>query len=475
MFRLPKYQLYLLQLENYELGRYLKLLFKKGLFPPSEPLRKNLVWTQKALAIFLIAEVFILGLAAYVSWILYKSALENTVALVLTFFVLASVIKFFSFIFFSLAEIILAPLDFIAKRIIVAKAKTKLTTLPDLKVIGIAGSYGKTTMKEVLKHVLNSKYKVLSTPESINTPVGISRWILGKVDVSTEIIIVEMGEHYSGDVKEICELVTPDIVLITGINEAHLERMGNIGVVTETIFEAVKFAKKDALIILNKDDSDLVNNYKKFLQPSQKILFYSADRSGFSFSQQILGWAGNLEPVGEVKIRLLGKYAVGFADASAQVAKVLGVTNQQIAHGLNLVKPVDHRLEAILSPQNILVIDDSYNANPEGVKEAVEVLSRFPERRKIYLTPGLVEMGSKTKEVHLELGSRLANIANVVILIKNSATPDIERGIKNQDVRGKQPEIIWFNSALEAHTALKDILKPGDVILFQNDWGDNYL
>ena len=474
MFKIPKYQLYLLQLEKYELGRYFRLLFKKGLLPPDEPLRKKLVWTNKAVVIFGIAEIVIFSLAGFLAWVLHQSVIENTAPAVIAFFGFAMIFKIFSFLFFSLANLLIAPLDFGFKLWLVERAKAKIRAHQQLKIIGIAGSYGKTTMKEVLKQVLDTRFKVLATPDSINTPVGISRWILRLLDPSVQILVIEMGEHYKGDIKEICEITKPDIAVISGINEAHLERMGSEENVVATIFEAAQFAKDDALVILNKDDKRILANYKNFVKPNQQVLFYSANLPGFEFSQQIFGWQGNLPEVGEIQIRLMGRYSVGLAQAAGLVAKHLGLTNQQLAHGLNAVRPVEHRLQASFAPGNILVIDDAYNGNSDGAREAVKVLSRFADRRKIYITPGLVETGAASEEVHKDIGRRLAAVADVVILIRNSVTPDIESGIMNYE-SGKKPQILWFDTALEAHAALKDILKPNDVILFQNDWGDQYI
>jgi len=500
MFKIPKYQLYLLQLESYELGRYFKLLFKKGFLPPDEPLRKKLIWTNKALLIFAVAEILIFGLAGVLGWLLRGSVLENTTASAIAFVGLVVILNLFSFLFFCLAEILIMPVDYVFKAWIVSRAKAKARMHPQIKIIGIAGSYGKTTMKEVLRQILDTRYKALATPESVNTPVGISRWIFRKFSPDLEIAIIEMGEHYKGDIREICDITKADVAVITGINEAHMERMGSAENVTATIFEAAQHAKDDALIILNKDDERILANYKSFVKPDQKVLLYSADAPNFEFSQQILGWQGSLPEVGEIKIRLMGRYSVGVAQAAGLVGKYLGLTNQQVAHGLNSVKPVEHRLQPSFAPGNILVIDDAYNGNSDGAREAIKVLAYFKERRKIYITPGLVETGSALKQVHLDIGRQLASAADVVILIRNSVTGYIEEGILSViasppeaddeailtsdrlprpsdalGARNDKPEIIWFDTAPEAHAALKDILKPNDVILFQNDWGDQYL
>jgi UDP-N-acetylmuramoyl-tripeptide--D-alanyl-D-alanine ligase len=151
----------------------------------------------------------------------------------------------------------------------------------------------------------------------------------------------------------------------------------------------------------------------------------------------------------------------------------LGLSDDEIKRGLIDIKPVEHRLQPIKSEGNVLVIDDSYNANPVGVEEAIRVLGRFDGKRKIYITPGIVESGQKNKEIHTKIGHDLAKVADKVILIKNSATPFIDMGLEEKGF--KKEDIIWFDTADEAHKSLGNILKPGDVILFQNDWGDQYL
>ncbi len=169
----------------------------------------------------------------------------------------------------------------------------------------------------------------------------------------------------------------------------------------------------------------------------------------------------------------MGEYAVADTEAAIKVAKILGMEEKEIVKGLVNVKPVEHRLEPINSSSGVLVIDDSYNGNPAGVSEAIKVLSRFGSRRKIYITPGLVEIGKEVKAVHIEIGRELATVVDLVILIKNSVTPYIEMGLMS--AKFPKEKILWFNSAQTAHAELKNILKPNDVVLFQNDWGDQYI
>lgn len=461
-----KYQLYLLQLENYELARYFKLLYKKGFWPKGEQ-RKELVWTAKAWVLLGLAVLLHVGLG----FLLVSN--KSYVLGVLVFCLLFTIYC----LLFSLAVVLLWPADWIAKYVILAKARIKIKKLKDLKVIGIAGSYGKTTMKEVLFQVLSSKYQVASTPESVNTEIGVARWILKNVDSSTEIIVVEMGEHYKGDVEAICNISKPDVAVVTGINEAHLERMKTLENITETVFEVVSQAKPGALVLLNGDDANVTAHYKEYVWPDHKVEKFQTSNFKFQkFDQENLVWIGQIDPAGEVAIKLLGEYALGDVDAAIKIALSLGMNAEEIKRGIANIRPVEHRLQPIRSAGGILVIDDAYNGNPAGALTAIRTLSRFEGRRKVYVTPGLVEMGKSSKDVHLEIGRQLAGAADVVILIKNSVTKDIESGITNYESGERQkPQIIWFETAQEAHTALPGILKTDDVVLFQNDWGDQYV
>lgn len=478
-----KYQLYLLQLENYELGRYWKLLRARGFFPSSKrPLRKELVWTAKAKALMLMAgalHVFLVVIAALVV-LVFSNSLD-----VLASVVAVGVIVFLPlyFFLFSFALVAVKPLDKHLKNKLVNQARAKLSTMNNLVVIAIAGSYGKTTMKQMLNKVLSAKLEVLATPDSINTPVGIARFILNKLTSRTRVLILELGEHYRGDVKELCELAPPDITVITGINEAHAERMGGLENITATIFEAVEFAQERAIVVMNGDDVNVFNNYSKVIN-GRRAIFYSAGgnkqaeyvAADKKFNAETLVWECLVKNI-NYTLPLLGEYAVGTCAGVVAVAEQMGLSGMDIQVGLTRMEPVEHRLQPLPSSGDILVIDDSYNGNPDGVREAINVLSKFSGRRKVFITPGLVEMGESSADIHRQIGRQLAGVVDVVILIKTSVAGYIEEGIEKEEARSKNggPKIMWFDTAVEAHENLKNILKPGDVVVFQNDWGDQYI
>lgn len=461
-FFIPVYHLYLLQLENYELTRYFQLIFAKGYLGPGAPLRKTIVWTPKARSIFFLS--FVLFAVGAVTVYLNSS---------ITLTVLFVVIGFFCFpILYSVVLCILSPIDSLVKYIVITKARRVLQSSKNVKVIAIAGSYGKTTMKDILLSVLSAKFYVIATPESVNTPVGIAQWLTKTITDTTEIIIVEMGEHYKGDIAYICSITPPDVAVLTGINEAHLERLKNLETSIKTMFEVVNHAKSHARIILNSDDEYIKKSYKGHVH-KKHVSFYSQRIQKKEFNERKLSWIGTFENIGSIEIPLLGEYAVGDVDASIVIGASMGMNAGEIKKGIAAIKPVTHRLEPISGAGGSLVIDDSYNGNPDGVYEAIHVLSRFKKRRKIFITPGLVEIGNKSPEIHEAIGRELARVADRVILIKNSVTPYIEKGLR--EGKFDETHIIWFNTAGEAHEALSGIIQEKDVILFQNDWGDQYV
>ncbi len=460
------YHLYLLQLENYDLRRYLRVL-RHAWLPPRR-LRQKLVWTVKIKTVFALALV-----------------LQLVVALSIAKNILLAAIIFVAFsyahgLFLALAVLIISPLDAFLKQRIITAAEKKLLLFPRLKIIAITGSYGKTTMKEVLAAIAGEQYTVLKTPDNINTPLGIARLIIEKLNATTDIFIVEMGAYQKGNIKKLCALAPPHISILTGINEAHLERFGSIEKTIAAKFEIVRYARPDATIILNADNEHSTDAYKRYVG-AKPVLFYTARNNPLSHhrvenirhAENGLHMSCVITPGNyEIKTALLGDYAAGTIMGAIIAAETLGISKEKIIQGIAFIKPISHRLEPIAGPRGILIIDDSYNGNPEGAHEAIRVLARFAPRRKIYLTPGLVETGHRALAVHHALGKELAAVADLVILIKNSATTSIAAGLAAAAFPSEK--IMWFENALHAHAALAGILKSGDVILFQNDLPDNY-
>lgn len=459
--RFFSFHLLLLQLEEYDLIRFIKAVINTKGIPPHRPFRKPLKFTIKIKLIT--ALIFLLILL--ISFFLTKNIIDNPYKIAILLLIYA-IGLYFSYIFLIIINVLILPIDIFIKELLVFLAKRKIKNLKNLKIIGVAGSYGKTGMKDLLATVIDEKFQVVKTPESVNTPVGIARLIISEVNKKTEILIIEMGEYYSGDIKNICLIAPPQISVITGINEAHLERLKTIDNTIKTIFEIAQNMKPNGILLLNAKDKLIKNHYKKFIA-RQEIYLYQA-KGKIEFNEDAPGFIYQ-----KIFFPVLGQYNLDKIDGVIYLVKKLGLTTKEIENGLKKVKTPAHRLQPVFNREkNILAIDDSYNGNPDGVEEAIKTLSLFKKRRKIFVTPGLVEIGDKSREVHQRIGQRLNDVADLVILVKNSATPDIEEGLIKAGFN--QKNILWFDSMMEAQNNLANILKSGDVVLFQNDWPDNY-
>jgi|AntRauTorcE11897_2_1112592.scaffolds.fasta_scaffold05797_3 UDP-N-acetylmuramoyl-tripeptide--D-alanyl-D-alanine ligase len=477
----PRYHIYLLQLENFHLTRFMASA-RRDLMRPPQSLRHSIKWTPKLSAVVSLATLMSLIIAGLLGWgsaLLFSSVVVGVVVGVILLAVLAGGF----FIPLSLATLALRPFDRLLRRIIIRRAKRKVSQLSELTIIAITGSYGKTTMKQTLATLLSGSREVVFTPDSFNTPVSIARFILSDVDSDTDVFIVEMGAYQVGDIKELCQIAPPDISILTGINEAHLERFGSLENTIQAKFEIATAARPSTAVICNADDAVVLENYQRFLG-ERPVMFYSAknaDKASYQITDKRFHADGSGisfrvvrgdQSLGYVKVSHLGDYIVGNIMAALDAAEVLGIDPAVVLKNAHHITPAEHRLQPIQRTQGrVLVIDDSYNGNPAGAHAAIDVLEQFFDRRTLYVTPGLVEMGKRSEAVHKEIGEHLAEIVDVVVLVETSVTGWIKAGLETAEFSG---ELVTFSSPTEMHAGINDLLKPGDVLLFQNDWPENY-
>jgi len=351
---------------------------------------------------------------------------------------------------------------------IIAAARKKLAAHNAIK-IAIVGSFGKTTMKEILLATLSEGKNVAATPGNMNTPLGISRFV-DSLDGSEEVLIFELGEYYPGDIRDLCHLVQPDMGVIMGINEAHLERFKTIDRTIGTIYELADYLGDKPLWVNGESELAAQNirsgnvAYTRKGVGKLKVQHAKTGLTGTDF--QIVG--------GGTKLRLhsdlLGLHNVGPLAAGVAIADHLKLTAKQIETGIAGTRPFDHRMQPT-EAGGIWTIDDSYNGNPDGARVAIEFLKDLKNHRRIYVTPGLVEVGPAKEAVHTQIGLELSKSVDVVVLVKNSATPFIAEGLKAGEYKG---DVLWYEDGLSCLNALPQITKPGDVVLLQNDWADNY-
>ena len=374
-----------------------------------------------------------------------------------------------------LAYLINEPFENAIKKHIVLKATAKLDAADVIK-IGITGSFAKTSVKEILNTVLSQKFRVLSTPASYNTPMGIALTVKG-LDSTHDVFIAEMGARNKGDIKELTEMIKPSIGVLTGINNQHLESFGSIEAIKDTKFELFEGLTKGGVGFFSSESRGARELFDKFRGEK-----YSAGISGdknYVYATDIKtderGMSFNLNINGEKPVKcctvLLGRHSVANICLAAAVAYRLGLTPEEIAMGVNRIPALKHRLELLPNNKNIVIIDDSYNSNEDGTKAAMDVLDTF-SGRKIVLTPGLVELGKMENVINLEFGKRLASHADIVIVIGKHNAEMLITGLS--DGGFDQQNSMFAKSLNTANALLNEIVKEGDVVLFENDLPDNY-
>ncbi len=389
------------------------------------------------------------------------------------------------------AYLINEPMEELIKRHYIRQAKTKLDNTDVLR-IGITGSYGKTSVKEILRTILSQKYRVLATPASYNTPLGIAITVKS-LDSTHDVFIAEMGARNKGDIKDLALLVKPDYGVLTGINNQHLESFGTIENIKNTkfeLFETLARGAGDGVDGLNdgqgrngkgffsSDNEGARELYERF--GGEKYLAgiggaendlvtateLSTSEQGTSFTLNIAGE----EPVACNTV-LLGKHSVSNICLAAAVAYKVGLTPEEIAKGINRLQSVGHRLELVPNNKKIVIIDDSYNCNEDGAKAAMEVLDTF-KGRKIVVTPGLVELGKMENVANLSFGTLLAAHADKVIVIGKHNAEMIINGLTAGGM--DKADISFAKNLNKGNEILNGMLAEGDVVLFENDLPDNY-
>lgn len=466
---LPSYAsvlVYMLQASEYRPSAYLEWFFRTTDFRQVAK-RRQLDMTRKAQLLLVVMAFLVAIVTTAVGWsALIAPAGYLGILLAVAFWLIGPYVLAFGILVPLLAGYVLIQLP--AERRLIAKATSVLRDHPATRV-AIVGSFGKTTAKEMLMTVLSESISAAATPGNMNTPIGISRFA-AKLHGNESVLIFEYGEEKPGDVQKLARLTRPDYAIVTGINEAHLSSFGTLQNTAATIFEIEHFVPADRLY--KNAESALVKTYKH----KGNLWFDRKGVAGWKVSKidSTLGGTDFTLSKGKQSIAihtgLVGPHTVGVTAAVAVLAMELGLTPEQVRQGMAKVVPFEHRM----SPRPLhgaWIIDDTYNGNSEGVAAGLSFLKTVTAKRRIYVTPGLVETGEKTEEVHVQIGKQIAASSDVVYLMKNSVTPYIKVGLKKARFSGVLHEI---DDPLKFYQSMQHWVAAGDVVLMQNDWTDNY-
>ena len=354
------------------------------------------------------------------------------------------------------------------------KALNKLKTM-NIPVVGITGSYGKTSSKNIINDILNVKFNSFATPKSFNTPYGLINSINNYLDKFNDIFIAEMGAFKIGEIKQNCKIVRPKYGIITVIGEAHLESFGSRDNIMKGKFELVESLPSDGLAILNKDDEYQVK-YK--IKNDCKVKWIGIDNKDadlYATNIKLSGKGTSFDCIFKgdknkyhFTTKLLGKHNVYNILAGILLGHELGLSIEELERGVSSVNVIEHRLE-LKKYGNINIIDDAYNSNPVGSRMAVEVLSLM-DGTKIIVTPGMIELGDKQYELNYKFGEYISKVCDYVILIgKNQTKPIYESLIENKYNKDK---IFVLNDVRDAFPLMNRLAQGNTYVLLENDLPD---
>lgn len=333
--------------------------------------------------------------------------------------------------------------------------------------VGIVGSYGKTSVKNVLKTILSEKYSVVETPESYNTPMGIAKTVFSPEFAGKEILIAEMGARKQGDIYELCALVKPDYAIFTGVCEQHIATFESMDGVWAEKSEILKQTAKKVVCGKSLQEKISQGDFEQ-----EKIAYaMDAEEIALGATKTACTFTIDGEKV-QAEFPLLGAAAVENVALAVTLAKELGLTAEEIARGLSKLQTVPHRLA--LSAQNgVYILDDGYNCNPIGAKEALAALCRF-DGGKCLVTPGIIECGVLEEKINETLGAEIAK-ANLekVILVGDTLVGAVKNGYLNAG--GEKEKLAVVKTLDLAQAKLAEWVKTGDCVLFMNDLPDVYI
>ncbi len=374
-------------------------------------------WTAKAMMICCIALVLFLIPA----WIFTLSQ-ESSIMLIL-----AAILPLVSFVWVFLAWLLLLPLDRFLKNRILKKARTIRKNLPNLAVIGITGSVGKTTTKELLAHILSDR-SILITPVHVNTEMGVADLMRKKLTDAVQIFIVEMGAYCRGEIKLLCSLVRPHIGIITYIGKQHLGLFGSQEDLCRAKGELFEALPPEGHAFLNADVKFCEDLMKRASCPVHTVgTGGHATYEAFEIVEEAGGISFMVRGV-RFSVPILGTHQVTNVLLAAAAAETLGVPLTESAKRLQTFKGPAQTFERKQGASGQIVLDDTYNASPESFRAAIEWARAHTAEKKLLLTSGLLELGSEEKDIHQELGLLSREVFDEVIFLSKKCVRYFEQG-----------------------------------------------
>lgn len=431
--------------------------------------RQKLVMTNKVVLVLTFGVIMRMAITLSILFVFFPKN-ENFTSLVLLLACILLAQPLIAVLLFTLLSIP-AYLFVINQKLLpqVKKSEQIFKNHPAVK-IAVAGSYGKTTLKELLSTVLSQKFVVATTLGNMNTPVAHARFAQ-KLTGKEDILIIEYGEEHPGDIIHFSCTTHPDYALITGLAPNHLEYYKSLDRLAVDLLSLRTAVAHEKLYITGESEK-----LQPYLTKEDK-LFTQSSVDGWKIDGVKLAIDGTrftmkkAKEVIHVHSRLLGRHHVAPLALVVALSNKLGLSTKQIEAGLRETKPFEHRMQP-LSIGGATVIDDTYNGNLEGVLAGLDLLESLPGKRKIYVTPGLVDQGKEKESVHHEIAKKIADVApDILVLMKNSSTSIVHKALEKLGYDGK---VMIETDPLNFYAHLDQFVAKDDIIVMQNDWTDNY-
>lgn len=358
------------------------------------------------------------------------------------------------------------------------QARRRLRARPDLTLVSITGSYGKTSTKFIVEAVLSQRFNVLATPSSYNTPMGLCLVINEMLRPEHQVLVLEMGIRHPGDMDELCAIARPDVGVVTSVGVAHLESMGSMEAIAREKGRMLDHLKEGGITVLNADDERVAAMAERARGRVWRVSVRDHPGADVTASDVRYGREGATflvrDETGDerrFRTRLLGEHNVTNILLAVAVGRAMGLRLRQMVYAVDRLEPVEHRLQ-LRNEGPVTVIDDAFNANPVGARNAVRILGQFDAGRRIIVTPGMIELGERQWEENRILGEHIAEHVDLAVLVGSEQTAPIQEGLRAKDFPDEKLKIV--DSLWDAQAFLKTYLREGDVILYENDLPDQY-
>ena len=445
-------QLHALQLHGYETSRYVSWAYR-NIFTASLSNKKPLVKTTKISVLTITAALLCIS-----------TFIINPVLLLVS----AAVFLLFPFPFIVLANVIVISIELAYLRYVQGEIR-RIILNNNIEVIGITGSFGKTSTKHILYYILNFHTYSLTTPGSYNTILGIRQVLKKELTAKHKLFIAELGAYYPGDIAKLSNIVQPKHAILTAVGAQHLERFKTIDAIAKTKFELIDAVENKSNAIINIDSPKIKEKFSDY--PDCKTFSLKDASANFLVSDYKFSKTGTTLTIThnsksyDFKTPLFSTVNVYNAGIAISLAMLMGVPEKTISNALKVLPQIPHRFE-LRQFGKATVIDNAYSSNVSGFTSMVKDVHNLPGN-KVIITPGIIELGKESEKVHVSLGNTLAKTFNAAYLVgNNERTKALQKGINTQTLV-KNIENNWDIAKL-----LQELAQEYDWIVIENDVTD---